>query len=200
MAATPSQNYWLHHQVWEAWVPSQRSGPSAPPWCHRSYYYWYCCLHAVILYSLGQKVPSRPQLCLRCYTMRTRSPKSILCVGAVELSTSQRHESTWRKSFQYWQSFYLLYVFQILLSPRKIHCSRQPSSFKLLLSPIPQDHTCQVPPALAPHYPLSQNTSQGKMIPSYPYWRECLALSFSVGKIETSGIILLQEIIFSNCV
>lgn len=49
MAATPSQDYWLHHQVWEGWVPSQRSGPSAPPWCHRGYYHWYCCFHAVIL-------------------------------------------------------------------------------------------------------------------------------------------------------
>lgn len=48
MAAAQCQDYWLHHQVWEAWVPCQRSGPSAPPWCHRGYYYWYCCFHTVI--------------------------------------------------------------------------------------------------------------------------------------------------------
>lgn len=47
MAGAPCQDYWLHYQVWEAWISSQRSGPSAAPWCHGGHHYWYC-FHATI--------------------------------------------------------------------------------------------------------------------------------------------------------
>lgn len=97
MAATPCQDYWLHHQVWEAWVPSQRSGPSAPPWCHRSYYYWYCCFHAVIIpYSLGHTKCLADSNCVfgavpgEKEALFLITSKNIFCVGALGLNVSQK--------------------------------------------------------------------------------------------------------------